>query len=71
MVSTIGLALSIYLAVGALFAGWFAARGVERLDTAAHGAPWTFRLLITPGVMVLWPWLLTRLLRTHHASDTP
>lgn len=41
---------------------WFVARGVDRFDEKARGAPWTFRLTILPAAFVLWP-LLWRKLR--------
>ena len=52
--------LGIYLACGLAFAIPFALVGVRRIDPhAAHGS-WGFRLLIIPGTMALWPWLLKR-----------
>ena len=49
-----------YAAIGVLFASVFVARGIDRLDPGAHGAPWTFRLLIVPASALLWPLLLLR-----------
>ena len=49
-----------YLGVGVLFAIPFLIYGVERIDVAAKGSPMTFRLLILPGVVSLWPFLLLR-----------
>ncbi len=46
-----------YLAAGAIFALAFLARGIERVDPAAHGSTRGFRLLIAPGVMAFWPLL--------------
>jgi hypothetical protein len=54
-------AAGLYALVGLLFAGPFVARGVERLDPAARGGTWGFRLILVPGVMLLWPWLWVRL----------
>ena len=52
-----------YLIVGAVFAVPFLLRWAGRLDAvAAHGTR-TFRVLILPGVILLWPLLLVRLLR--------
>ena len=53
--------LSSYLAIGLLFAVPFVLFGVERIDPAARGATWGFRLLILPGAAALWPLLLSRL----------
>lgn len=60
----IAMALAIYTAVGLLFAIAFAASGVDRIDTAAHGSGLAFRLLIIPGAAALWPLLLRRWLGT-------
>jgi|CXWL01.1.fsa_nt_gi hypothetical protein len=49
-----------YAGLGVLFGVAFVARGVERLDPAARGAGWGFRLLILPASAMLWPLLLTR-----------
>jgi hypothetical protein len=52
--------IGIYLALGVLFAVPFVVRGVGRVDPAAIGAGWGFRLLILPGVAALWPVLARR-----------
>ena len=52
--------LELYLLAGLLFALPFVARGIERIDPAAHGASWGFRLLVLPGAVALWPILLRR-----------
>lgn len=52
-----------YLLIGAGFSVPFALRWAGRLDpVAAHGTR-GFRLLILPGVVLLWPLLALRLLR--------
>lgn len=54
---------SSYAVVGLLFAAVFVTQLAGRIDpSAAHGT-WGFRLVIVPGVIVLWPYLLGRLLR--------
>lgn len=52
-----------YAACGVLFAIAFVMKGVERVDSQAHGAPLGFRLLILPGAAALWPLLLRRWMR--------
>lgn len=54
---------AVYIALGVLFAGVFLTILLPRLDHAANGAPPTFRLLILPGVIALWPLLLLRSFR--------
>jgi hypothetical protein len=46
-----------YAACGLVFAAAFVTIGIARLDPAARGATWRFRLLILPGAAALWPWL--------------
>ena len=55
--------LGIYLAFGLLFAIYFAVSGVVKLDKAARGTSIFFRVLIVPGAMALWPYLLRQLVR--------
>ena len=53
----------IYLLIGFLFAVPLVIKGVEKVDTGAIGACWTFRLLIFPGVLAFWPVLLQKWLK--------
>jgi hypothetical protein len=50
---------ALYLAAGGLFALAFFAVGLSRIDTTASAGPLRFKLLILPGVIALWPLLLT------------
>jgi hypothetical protein len=50
----------VYFAVGAAFAVAFVLRGAARIDPAARGATWGFRLAILPGAAALWPLLARR-----------
>lgn len=54
------VALILYLAVGALFGLLFVSLAVTRVDPAAAHARWTFRAIIAPGVMLLWPLMARR-----------
>ena len=56
-------ALTLYAAMGCVFAIAFVARGVSRIDGQAAGASLGFRLIILPGVTALWPVLLDRWIR--------
>jgi len=54
---------ALYAVLGFLFAIPFHIGGMVRLDPAARGtSPW-FRLLVTPGVIALWPVLLAKWMR--------
>lgn len=52
--------LGVYAALGLLFGAAFLTAGLARIDPAARASRWGFRLLILPGVVALWPWLLRR-----------
>lgn len=47
-----------YCAAGALFALIFVFAGAARIDRATKGTGVLFRLLILPGAVLLWPFLL-------------
>ncbi len=49
-----------YGAAGGAFAAAFLSRGVTRVDPAARGSGWSFRVLILPGVLLLWPLLVIK-----------
>lgn len=59
----------LYGAAGVLLVPWWHIRGLQRLDDAAAPGPWGFRLLITPGLIALWPWLLAQTWR--RAGEPP
>ncbi len=53
-------AVRLYLALGAAFALAFVLFGVQRIDPAARRSSIGFRVLILPGVVLLWPLLTAR-----------
>jgi hypothetical protein len=56
-------AITIYITAGAAFAAVFLWRWAGRLDSAAEHGTWGFRLAVCPGVAVLWPLFVVRLIR--------
>ncbi len=58
--TSIAAGLALYAALGLFFAVVFVSAGLGSVDHAARDAPWTFRLLIVPGVAALWPWMLAK-----------
>ena len=62
LAQTIWLWLAAYLAIGAAFSLYFVSRGAARIDDAAKGANFWFRLFLFPGAALLWPGLLVRVL---------
>lgn len=49
------LVCSGYVLLGLMFAVAFVVRGVTQLDPAARGTSLTFRVIIFPGSVALWP----------------
>jgi len=62
------LCTGVYAAIGVAFGLAFIVSGAPRIDQAAAGAPWSFRLLIWPGAAALWPILLPKWLRAAHTA---
>jgi len=54
-----------YAIIGVLLLPWWQISGLRRLDAAAASGPWGFRILISFGLVALWPWLLLRARRTN------
>jgi hypothetical protein len=53
------LALQLWCGIGALVAAAFLLFGLDRADPAARGAA-SFRPLLLPGLVLLWPAVLWR-----------
>jgi len=52
--------VSIYVACGIVFAVLFLIFGLRRMDAASIGAPISFKLVILPGLIILWPFVMIR-----------
>lgn len=50
----------VYLIIGFLFSIAFVIRGAYAIDKEVLNSPKTFRLLLIPGAILLWPVLLTK-----------
>ena len=60
--------VEVYLILGLIFAVPFVLFLAKRVDHAAKGSTWGFRVLVIPGVTLLWPLLLKRVLK---GQETP
>ncbi|MEL7028661.1 MAG: hypothetical protein AAGL49_05485 [Pseudomonadota bacterium] len=63
MAGAIVQGLGLYFGAGVLFAIAFQILGLGRVDPAARGVGWGFRLLIFPALAALWPIMLVRWVR--------
>jgi hypothetical protein len=53
--AAVWISLALYLAAGALFAAVFVIFGAARIDKGARGMAIQARLILLPGVALLWP----------------
>lgn len=60
--------LTVYAALGVLFAIAFVGTGIKQVDPVARNSGLGFRLIILPGVAALWPLLAVRWIRNTGAS---
>jgi len=63
MVEIILIIVAVYLLVGVLFVIPFLIKGLNKIDEGAHGSTVGFKIIIIPGVIVLWPVLLSKWMR--------
>ena len=56
--------MGLYFAVGLLFAIAFILKGLGKVDIAASDTGIVFKLLIVPGLMVLWPFFIYKWIKS-------
>jgi hypothetical protein len=69
IVTIILLIAVVYVVAGFLFAIAFVTRGVTRIDEAAQGSGWGFRVIIFPGTILFWPVLLRKWIAVTKRKD--
>ena len=57
------LATATYLFCGLVFAIFFITKGITVIDEGTRGTGIGFRIIILPGVTLLWPLLLNKWLK--------
>ncbi len=57
---------TVHIAFGIVIAILFFTRWLKTMDPAATGSSWGFKVLVTPGVVALWPLILMKVF--HHKS---
>jgi len=60
MVEILLIIAAIYLVLGVLFVIPFLMKGLNKVDEGANGSTIGFKIIIIPGVIVLWPVLLSK-----------
>lgn len=71
MANAVASVLGFYLVLGVLYGLFFISFGAGRMVPAARGGGLGFRLIILPGAVLLWPVLLTRLIKGYPRPEPP
>ena len=71
VVEIILIVVGTYLLLGVLFVIPFILKGLTKVDEGAHGGTIGFKIVIIPGVIVFWPLLLRRWLKTGKGLNFP
>jgi hypothetical protein len=53
--------LYLYFFVGIIIAAWFSFNKITKIDVAAKGTSFWFKLIIMPAGILLWPIVLLKL----------
>ncbi len=65
MVEFVLIVVLIYLLLGVLFVIPFLTKGMTKVDETAHGGTIGFKIIIIPGAIVFWPFLLKKWMKAH------
>ena len=65
MVEIILIIVAVYLLVGVLFVLPFLMKGLNKIDEGANGSTIGFKIIIIPGVIVFWPVLLSKWMKSN------
>ena len=65
MVEILLIIVAVYLVVGVLFVIPFLMKGLTKVDEGAQGSTIGFKIIIIPGVIVLWPLLLSKWMKSN------
>ena len=60
--------LYLYLGIGLLFALWFVAGAINKLDPGVPPRGWPLKIMLLPGLIVLWPVFLKKIVVTQRRS---
>ncbi len=58
------MVLAGYFGIGLLFAIYFIAQGAAKIDPLIKDSKFSVRLLLAPGAIATWPFLLGKLLKS-------
>ena len=65
MIEIILIIVAVYLLLGVLFVIPFLMKGLNKVDEGANGSMIGFKIIIIPGVIVFWPVLLSKWMKSN------
>ena len=65
MIEIILIIVAIYLLGGVLFVIPFLMKGLNKIDEGANGSTIGFKIIVIPGVIVFWPVLLAKWMKSN------
>jgi len=65
MIEIILIIVAIYLLGGVLFVIPFLMKGLNKIDEGANGSTIGFKIIVIPGVIVFWPVLLSKWMKSN------
>ena len=65
MVQLVLIIVAVYLLLGVVFVIPFLMNGLNKIDEGAHGSTIGFKIIIVPGVIVFWPVLLSKWMKSN------
>ena len=57
--------MATYMVLGLVFSIYFYLKGAAKIDDGTKDAPWHFKVIIFPGVVLFWSILLLKLVRSN------
>ena len=63
IIDSLLFASALYLVIGVVYSIYFYVTGGKKLDSGVVDAPWHFKLIIFPGIVLFWSALLVKQIR--------
>ena len=66
-IKIIPIVIAAYFAIGLVFSIYFFLSGAKRLDKGIKASPWTTRLILIPGAIAMWIFLIPKLFKNSNS----
>jgi hypothetical protein len=69
VISVLLFIMAAYLIAGIFFTIPFQVMGLKKIDEGVHGSSIGFRIIIVPGCILLWPFLLRKWIKATDGKE--